>query len=409
MFENIIKEVGLDSFIDECISIGHSIEEVKKSLPWKVSRFKDPKLTEYVKTKYEDIIKQKYEAYQQEKALLEPLDIIPKYSNAKDIYNQAFPEKDYIVYDYSESGKKQGVLPAKGAIGFGGSIREGKSTFIMELALSVATGRPFLNKFEVKQSKVLYCLTQGDTESIHDKIKSFYPNAAPEGLENLIIDTYRIDNDRVILPSITSISDSDNFATLEEYLEQNKDTRLIILDMVDDYLDLSGKEKPQKMKVTNALNNFARKNNILIIALKHTGKVQKDHFKKSLTLLGDTSELGGYAGTILLRQTQVGYEIQTELREGTKRDMEVEYTEHDGHITITYLGEMGGLHNKRKEVYDVIRDNPLINAKRITEIIYGEDHKDGEYKNVRKEISKLKDSNMIIREGSNKTGGYKAK
>ena len=179
--------------------------------------------------------------------------------------------------------------------------------------------------------------------------------------------------------------------------------------MIDDYFNLSGLDNTEKMRKTNALNNFARKNNILVIALKHTAKVQKDYFKKSLTIQGSMTELGGYAGTILLRQTQEGYQIQTELREGTKRDMEVEYTEHDGHITITYLGEMGGLHNKRKEVYDVIRDNPLINAKRITEIIYGEDHKDGEYKNVRKEISKLKDSNMIIREGSNKTGGYKAK
>jgi hypothetical protein len=212
-----------------------------------------------------------------------------KFTDAYSVYGKIFPKKDYLVYE--NNGKEMcGVIPAKGAILLGAAIREGKTTLALELALSVATGGKFLNHFNVNPGKVLFCLKQGDEEFLHNKVKGFYPKTPPEELKNFMIDTHKINGDTVTLPIIQSLDE--NFDKLEGFIKENPNTRLIVFDMIDDYLNIDNLSGSEKMRVVNDLNNFARKNNILILALRHTAKIQKDYVKKSLAIQGHMKELG---------------------------------------------------------------------------------------------------------------------
>lgn len=329
-----------------------------------------------------------------------------KFTDAYSVYGKIFPKKDYLVYE--NTGKEMcGVIPAKGAILLGAAIREGKTTLALELALSVATGGKFLNHFNVNPGKVLFCLKQGDEEFLHNKVKGFYPKTPPAELKNFMIDTHKINGNTVTLPIIQSLDE--NFDKLEGFIKENPNTRLIVFDMIDDYLNIDNLSGSEKMRVVNDLNNFARKNNILILALRHTAKIQKDYVKKSLAIQGHMKELGGYSGLILLRKNRQEYEIQFELREGSIREINAEFLITDNRIQLNYTGEAMDLEGVKRKVYDTIANNPKINARRITEIIYGSEYTEGQYQNVRGETLKLEKLGLIERKGSRKTGGYQVK
>ncbi len=328
------------------------------------------------------------------------------FTDGYSVYGKKFPKKDYLVYELNEK-KACGLIPAKGAILLGAAIREGKTTLALDLALSVATGGKFLDYFNVNPGKVLFCLKQGDEEFLHNKVKGFYPKIPPKDLKNFMIDTYKINGDSVTLPIIQSLDE--NFDKLEGFIKENPNTRLIVFDMIDDYLNIDNLSGSEKMRVVNELNNFARKNNILILALRHTAKIQKDYVKKSLTIQGHMKELGGYSGLILLRKNRENYQIQFELREGSVREINSEFLITDDRIKLNYTGEAVDLEGVKRKVYETIANNPQINARRISEKVYGMEYTESQYQNVRGEALKLEKLGLIERKGSRKTGGYQVK
>jgi len=328
------------------------------------------------------------------------------FTDGYSVYGKKFPKKDYLVYELNEK-KACGLIPAKGAILLGAAIREGKTTLALDLALSVATGGKFLDYFNVNPGKVLFCLKQGDEEFLHNKVKGFYPKIPPKDLKNFMIDTYKINGDSVTLPIIQSLDE--NFDKLEGFIKENPNTRLIVFDMIDDYLNIDNLSGSEKMRVVNELNNFARKNNILILALRHTAKIQKDYVKKSLTIQGHMKELGGYSGLILLRKNRENYQIQFELREGSVREINSEFLITDDRIKLNYTGEAVDLEGVKRKVYETISNNPQINARRISEKVYGMEYTESQYQNVRGEALKLEKLGLIERKGSRKTGGYQVK
>ena len=329
------------------------------------------------------------------------------FPNALAMLSKNFPEKEYLVFDSSDEVEEKGLLPLKGAILLGAAIREGKTTLALDLAINVATGGKFLNHFNVKQGKVLYCLKQGDEEFLHNKLRNFFPENAPQGLENLFIDTFTTDDRESKLPTIENLDSGQS--NLDILLKNHEDVRLIVFDMIDDYLNIDNVSGSEKMRITNELNNYARKNDILILALKHTAKIQKDYAKKSLTIQGHMKELGGYSGNILLRKGKDEHEIHFELREGKVRDIRAEFLITDKSIHLEYTGEENGFDGIRRKVYNTIELNPRINAKKITALIYGESYTNGQYQNIRGEVSKLEKIGVIERRGSRKTGGYEVK
>lgn len=76
--------------------------------------------------------------------------------NLHDLLQQGVPEIEWVV---------QNILPKGGICFFGGSAGSYKSWVAMQLGLSVASGKPFLDSFTTQKAKVLYVDEENGTKT----------------------------------------------------------------------------------------------------------------------------------------------------------------------------------------------------------------------------------------------------
>lgn len=128
------------------------------------------------------------------------------YRKAKELLESDLPPVEYIV----------DVIIAKGLIILSAKSKIGKSWFALQLAAAVASGRKFLG-FETKQGGVLY-IDLENTEALSSSRLATVLNGQEPPEDLVIINEYSTMNDTFI-------------ADLSEYLEENKNTSLVIVDV----------------------------------------------------------------------------------------------------------------------------------------------------------------------------------
>lgn len=128
------------------------------------------------------------------------------YKKAKEILESDAPPVEYVV----------DIIIAKGLIVLSAKSKIGKSWFSLQLAVSVASGKDFLG-FKTKQGGVLY-IDLENTESLSKARLITVLNGAEPPDDLTIINEYSTMNDTFL-------------ADLGEYLEENKETELVIVDV----------------------------------------------------------------------------------------------------------------------------------------------------------------------------------
>jgi AAA domain len=174
-----------------------------------------------------------------------------------DLMDIEFPPLKWIV---------ENILP-EGLTLLAGPSKIGKSWLVLDLALAVSTGNPFLGDTKVKKGGVLYWALEDSRRRIQDRINQLHSFmfADWEGC-NLKIETAE---------NLPSVLDQGGLELLKNWCENNPDPCLIIIDVLE-------KVRPERKgnaseyeaiyKGLQGLHTLAASTGISIVVVHHTRK-----------------------------------------------------------------------------------------------------------------------------------------
>ena len=193
-----------------------------------------------------------------------------------ELYDTAYLSKPSII---------DGIL-YPGTYLFVGAPKVGKSFMMAQLAYHVSTGKPLWEN-EVRQGKVLYLALEDDYSRLQ---KRLYRMFGTEGTNNLFFSV-----------SAKNLNGG-LFEQLEKFIEENPDTRLIIIDTLQKVRE-SGAEKfsyANDYEVIAQLKNFSDRYGICLLLVHHTRK--QNSGDKFDMISGTNGLLGAADGAILLQK-----------------------------------------------------------------------------------------------------------
>lgn len=193
-----------------------------------------------------------------------------------ELYETAYLSKPAII---------DGIL-YPGTYLFVGAPKVGKSFMMAQLAYHVSTGKPLWEN-EVRQGKVLYLALEDDYSRLQ---KRLYRMFGTEGTNNLFFSV-----------SAKNLNGG-LFEQLEKFIEENPDTRLIIIDTLQKVRE-SGAEKfsyANDYEVIAQLKNFSDRYGICLLLVHHTRK--QNSGDKFDMISGTNGLLGAADGAFLLQK-----------------------------------------------------------------------------------------------------------
>ena len=193
-----------------------------------------------------------------------------------ELYDTAYLSKPSII---------DGIL-YPGTYLFVGAPKVGKSFMMAQLAYHVSTGKPLWEN-EVRQGKVLYLALEDDYSRLQ---KRLYRMFGTEGTNNLFFSV-----------SAKNLNGG-LFEQLEKFIEENPDTRLIIIDTLQKVRE-SGAEKfsyANDYEVIAQLKNFSDRYGICLLLVHHTRK--QNSGDKFDMISGTNGLLGAADGAVLLQK-----------------------------------------------------------------------------------------------------------
>ena len=199
-----------------------------------------------------------------------------KTATMSELYDTAYLNKPAII---------DGLL-YPGTYLFVGAPKVGKSFLMAQLAYHVSTGKPIWEN-EVRQGKVLYLALEDDYSRLQ---KRLYRMFGTEGTNNLFFSV-----------SAKNLNGG-LFEQLEKFIEENPDTRLIIIDTLQKVRE-SGAEKfsyANDYEVIAQLKNFSDRYGICLLLVHHTRK--QNSGDKFDMISGTNGLLGAADGAFLLQK-----------------------------------------------------------------------------------------------------------
>lgn len=208
---------------------------------------------------------------------------------AKQLLETNLPEIKYLVEE---------ILPT-GLTIFAGRPKSGKSFLVLDLALTIATGGIFLQKYKTIANKVLYISNEDSLNRLHKRMKDILAtkdNIDADALNNLYPHT-----------DFPKLSEA-GYTKLLNIIEQNE-IGLVIIDTFIKQISVSREYDThygREYKITGRLQTFATENNIGLLTVHHTRKTETDN--PTDAILGTTG-ISGSADTIWVLGNQSGKPI----------------------------------------------------------------------------------------------------
>lgn len=203
-------------FIGHLFKTGKNVHEVRKELMAWNEEHLYPELSQSELNRYiDDVAKKEAEAKPQEivpEQFLRTLDFLSKYSPAR----QRWLVQNWIPY--SSAGIVSGLPETY------------KTWLFLELALSLSSGKPFLNTFEVPVPRpVVFCQLEDDYTLLADRVRLLLGDCEPSFEDNILTtvlspnpEIYFYDGRRL------DISSSNSMKALEEFVGDHKAGLLVI-------------------------------------------------------------------------------------------------------------------------------------------------------------------------------------
>ena len=181
---------------------------------------------------------------------------VPRLSplSLSEFFGKDIPPVEYIV---------EGVLQKEGRTMISASMNVGKSFFLQNLALTIASGQAkFLNKFEVKKARVLYL----DLEMGESALKQRFLQMCNElKTEDLFVK----------FEAGLDLLDSNDQKTLEKWISELK-IDVLIIDPIGDAWSGDENNKQEVGKLTTYLNILKTKFKLSIVISHHWKKKTRD-------------------------------------------------------------------------------------------------------------------------------------
>ncbi len=232
---------------------------------------------------------------------------VPRIEKGKDLYNENFPPLDFLV---------QGLI-ARGMLNLiGGRPKSGKSWFVLQMAMSIDSGKPFLGR-DTKKAKVLYLALEDGRRRINNRMKTF--EWLPASTDFMF--------------SILALSTGEAYPGMDQLRALIEHYDIIFIDTLIATLNGTTNENDnvQMGNVLNGLADLAHDNDVAIVLVHHTGKAKKDDPFNGFR--GASSIRGAYdLGMILDRQV----DEKEAILHIESRDWEVEDQ------TISHVGGLTG-------------------------------------------------------------------
>lgn len=241
----------------------------------------------------------------------------PNIISAQDLQKADLPPIQYLVED---------ILP-EGTSLLSASPKMGKSWFVLDMGLKIASGENFLNKKTVKNG-VLYLALEDSYQRLQDRTNKILQNRiAPEG--------FYFFNEA---PSL----DENLLSTLEGYIKQYPEIKLIIIDTLQKIRSkapVRGNIYQQDYADIGALKSFADKNKLSLILVHHNRKMKDP--ENNFNMISGTNGIMGAADTIFMIDKESRKDINATLHI-TGRDVQ------ENNIVIHF--------NQNKFCWEVIGD-----------------------------------------------------
>jgi CRP-like cAMP-binding protein len=250
-----------------------------------------------------------------------------------------FPPTKWIV---------EGVIP-QGTMILGGKPKMGKSWLMLGLCISVATGMPALNSFEVEKGDVLYLALEDKEARLQERAAKILATAGTE-----FAPSHRLD----LAVAAESRLDTGLVNDLEEWLEHHPQARLIVIDTLARVRGKSSRERSlyeQDYEVGADLTTLAARHSVAIVLVHHLKKGEEND---PLDLLsGSTGLTAGVDGVMVLNRTRsaadailkaVHRELKDDPELALKWDAEAGRWEYLGPAEEYMMGK------ERREVMDVL-------------------------------------------------------
>ncbi len=171
-----------------------------------------------------------------------------------------------------------------------GAPKTGKSWFALQLAIAVSQGNNFLGQLETKQSDVVYFALEDPERRLKSRLIEVLDDETE--LERLYFST-----------ELASLKGG-LCEKLKQYIEQHPEKKCFIIDTLG-RIDKEASKNDEYTRITNdlgELQEFAVKNNILLVLIHHTRKNKSDTDVFD-NILGSTG-LNGVADTMLVLERE---------------------------------------------------------------------------------------------------------
>jgi|GEM_PF-6969138 len=264
--------------------------------------------------------------------------LFSKGMTATAIANTDFPELRWVV---------DGIIP-EGLSVFAGQSKIGKSWFLLQMALCVASGTEFLGAFKTNQAAVLYIALEDTVQRMKDRMSRL-------GMS----DSKKL----TFLPEW-----QDNSDALAYYLKKYPNVKVVIIDTWGRFLAGACKNGNDYNTVTafaGRLHTIAKNHNAAIIACTHTRKVKsKDDWCDDII---GSKALPGVADTILRlsrERNNTHGTLNISGRDVCERDMALEHSENWQWRVSSTQGLSEELTDSQRKIVSYLERNPGFQTQR---------------------------------------------
>jgi hypothetical protein len=173
---------------------------------------------------------------------------------------------DFIIEDLpAREDRVQGLLPSQGLVGIVGAPKVGKSLFANQLALSVATGEPFLGR-AVAKAPVLLVEEEGATAKLQQRFET----------QSRAMGIHQTRDLHLILREQVSLTDEEDLHELRRHVDETGAKVLVIGPLAQVGRLTSENDSPEMNRVMRTLNGLATEKDLLVVLIHHRRKDGKD-------------------------------------------------------------------------------------------------------------------------------------
>jgi archaellum biogenesis ATPase FlaH len=273
-----------------------------------------------------------------------------------------------------------GILPQNSIAIVGGISKQGKSIFVLNMAIQIAQGKPFLAQFNVPQPRrVIYLQAEISAQSMQSRLRKML-SAIDYGLNNQRL--FIVNQKGLKLDRPRDVAKVDE--TIKRY-----GANVLILDPLYKFHGGDENRVNDMTRLFDGLDRLITQHNISIVLVHHFGKPVEG--REGSTAFRGSSAITDYADSYLMLRRKSGDEsrnymkLSFELRNEEEPPTLIIYrnpetlwyeimgVEGDGkvsiHDVVEALGELGGMINRQDSLIEALKEKTGASKNTIIEAI----------------------------------------